>query len=52
MDVFNLGEIIVLEAEDGQTIVRTLKYDDYLHWLEEGFEPGGLWQKNVLGGRP
>lgn len=52
VDVFDLEEIVVLEAKDGCTSFRRLATDDYRHWLEEGFAPGELWQKNLIGGRP
>lgn len=52
VDVFDLGEIIVLELEDGRTKFRSVSADDYRDWLDENFSPGELWQKNLLGGRP
>ncbi len=52
VDVFDLDEILVLEADDGRTNFRRLAVDDYRHWLEDNFAPGELWQKNLIGGRP
>lgn len=52
VDVFDLVEIVVLEAQDGRTSFRRLSTDDYRHWLNESFTPGELWQKNLIGGRP
>ena len=52
VDVFGLEEIVVLEAMDGRTSFRRLAAKDYLHWLDEDFSPGELWQKNLIGGRP
>ena len=52
VDVFGLEEIVVLEAKDGRTNFRRLAANDYLHWLDEDFSPGELWQKNLIGGRP
>ena len=52
VDVFDLEEIVVLEADDGRTSIRRLATDDYRHWLDESFAPGELWQKNLIGGRP
>ena len=49
---FSLNEIIVLEAEDGETIFRRPNADEFDHWLNDGFSTGELWQKNLLGGRP
>ena len=51
VDAFDLGEIFVLELEDGQTKVRKHCKSEYQHWLEE-YSTGELWQKNLLGGRP
>lgn len=53
VDSFDLDEVIVLEAQDGRTQCRRLQADDYRIWLEEdGFGPGELWQRNLIGGRP
>lgn len=52
VDVFDLEEIVVLEAKDGSTNCRRLATDDYRHWLDRDFGPGELWQKNLIGGRP
>ena len=52
VDVFDLEEILVLEAKDGRTSFRRLATEDYRDWLDESFAPGELWQKNLIGGRP
>ena len=52
VDVFGLEEVVVLEAKDGRTSFRRLAASDYIHWLDEDFSPGELWQKNLIGGRP
>ncbi len=52
VDVFDLEDIVVLEAKDGRTSFGRLATDDYRHWLDESFAPGELWQKNLIGGRP
>ena len=52
VDSFQLEEIIVTEMNDGATRFRKLKSDEYRHWLEDGYTSGGLWQTNLLGGRP
>ena len=51
VDAFGLDEILVLELEGGETVIRRLDADDYRTWLDE-FSTGELWQKNLLGGRP
>ena len=52
VDEFDLEEIIVLDLEDGRTTFRRPDADGYRQWLDEGFMPGEIWQKNLLGGRP
>ncbi len=52
VDVFDLEEIVVLEAKDGRTGFRRLAVSDYRHWLDEDYSLGELWQKNLIGGRP
>ena len=51
VDAFDLGEIFVLDLEDGQTKVSKPGQSDYQQWLDE-YTTGELWQKNLLGGRP
>lgn len=52
VDEFGLNEVIVLELQDGRTELKKLAQDDYRIWLDDSFTPGGLWLKNLLGGRP
>ena len=52
VDVFDLEEIKVLEAQDGRTTCRKLTIDAYRHRLGENYATGELWQKNLLGGFP
>ncbi len=52
VDAFDLDEITVLELQDGRTTLHKPNSGDYRHWLDEGFMPGEMWQKNLLGGRP
>ena len=52
VDAFDLDEIAVLDLQDGRTTARRPDADEYRRWLEEGFTPGELWQKNLIGGRP
>lgn len=52
VDAFDLQDIVVLESEEGRTEFRKLDADKYRIWLEDSFTPGGLWQSNLLGGRP
>ena len=52
VDAFDLDEIAVLDLQDGCTTVRRPDADEYRRWLAEGFMPGEMWQKNLIGGRP
>ena len=52
IDAFDLDEVMVLEADSKGTRARSLAAEDYESWIDEGFLPSELWQKNVLGGRP
>ena len=52
VDAFDLEQVIVLDIEDGATRARQLDPDSYQNWLEQGYLPGRLWTKNLLGGRP
>ena len=52
VDAFDLEEIIVLNLENGRTTFRRPDADEYRRWLGEGFMPGEMWQKNLIGGRP
>ena len=52
VDVFDLDEIIVLNLQDGRTTFRRPDADEYKRWLDDGFMPGEMWQKNLIGGRP
>ena len=52
VDAFDVDDIFVLDIEDGKTICRKLRGDDYHRWLEDGYSTGELWRKNLIGGRP
>ena len=52
VDAFDRDEIAVLDLQDGRTTVRRPDADEYRRWLDEGFMPGEMWQKNLIGGRP
>ena len=52
VDAFDLAEIVVLELQDGRTMFRRPDEEGYKRWLDEGFMPGEIWQKNLIGGRP
>ena len=52
VDAFDLDEIVVLDLEDGRTAFRRPDSDEYRRWLNDGWMPGEIWQKNLIGGRP
>lgn len=52
VDAFDLEDIVVLELRDGRTTFRRPDREGYRRWLDEGFMPGEMWQKNLIGGRP
>ena len=52
VDTFEPDEIFTLDLEKGQTRINRPDPEQYRHWLKDGFTPGRLWQKNLLGGRP
>lgn len=52
VDAFDRDEIFVLDLQDGRTTVRRPDADEYRRWLADGFMPGEMWQKNLIGGRP
>jgi predicted ATPase len=52
VDAFDLHDIVVLELQDGRTMFRRPDAEGYQRWLDEGFMPGEMWRKNLIGGRP
>jgi predicted ATPase len=50
---FALEDLIVVEREEGQSVFKRLKREDFEEWLEE-YEGNlaALWEANVFGGRP
>lgn len=52
VDAFDLEEIFTLDLQDGRTQFSKLNPEEYQIWLDDGFSPGDLWQKNLLGGLP
>lgn len=52
INAFDLTESVVLEARYGETSASAKVESDYEDWLDEGYLPGDLWPKNLLGGLP
>lgn len=48
---FEIDDLIVVDREQGDTVLKRLKQADFDVWLED-YTVGELWQKNILGGRP
>jgi predicted ATPase len=51
LDQFVAEDIIVVEREDEQTVLKRLNEENLKDWLNE-YSIGELWGKNVLGGTP
>ena len=52
VDAVELDQIVVLDLVNGATRLRRLDPNAYGAWLDEGYAPGDLWLKNLIGGRP
>ena len=52
VESFDLDEIIVLDLDDGRTIVSRYDSSEFQRWLDRSLTTGDLWRKNLLGGRP
>lgn len=48
---FSLGDLVIVEREEGATVFRRPRETEFERWLEE-YSVGELWEKNLLGGRP
>jgi len=48
---FTPEEILVVDREGGQSVMRRLSQGEIEHWLDE-YGLGDLWEKNIIGGRP
>ena len=51
VDFFQPEELVVLELDDGKTLVRRPSELDLSRWLDE-YTMGEIWRKNLIGGRP
>lgn len=51
LNQFSLDDIVVVEREDGATVLKRPDRQALQGWLED-YSLGELWEKNVLGGRP
>ncbi len=51
IDQFAIEDIVIVNREDGASIFKRLKEDDFSAWLES-YSVGELWTKNVISGGP
>jgi predicted ATPase len=51
LDEFSIGDLVVVEREEGVSVFKRLKEGEFRDWLED-YTVGELWEKNILGGRP
>ena len=49
LDEFSVDNLITVELQEGVSVFKRLKEDDFSYWLED-YSVGELWDKNVLGG--
>ncbi|CAH9017631.1 hypothetical protein NURINAE_00466 [Candidatus Nitrosacidococcus sp. I8] len=47
----SIDDLIIVEREEGGSVFRRHKEEDFKIWLEE-YSVGELWEKNILGGKP
>ena len=52
VDAFGLDQVIVVDLDQGATVMRQLVPAQYAEWLEHDYSPGRLWTRNLLGGGP
>jgi predicted ATPase len=51
LNEFDADDVIVVDRNDGKSLLRRLNKHELLAWLED-YSLGELWKKNVLAGRP
>ena len=52
VDAFGLDQVIVVDLDQGATVLRQLDPAEYAQWIEQDYSPGRLWTRNLLGGGP
>lgn len=50
VDCFELENIIVASAVDGETILRNLPRAEYQEWLDDEYQLSDIWLKQAIGG--
>lgn len=51
LNAFSPEDIVVIEREQGASVLKRLDNDELAEWLED-YTLGELWKRNILGGRP
>ena len=52
VDAFGLDQVIVVDLDEGATVLRQLDPAQYAQWIEQDYSSGRLWTRNLLGGGP
>ena len=52
VDAFGLDQVIVVDLDEGATVLRQLDPRQYAKWVEQDYSSGRLWTRNLLGGAP
>ncbi len=52
VDAFGLDQVIVVDLDEGATVLRQLDPRQYAKWVEQDYSSGQLWTRNLLGGAP
>lgn len=50
VDCFELENIIVASANNGETVLRNLPRENYQEWLDDEYQLSGIWLKQAVGG--
>ncbi|MNG18486.1 hypothetical protein D3C84_1025570 [compost metagenome] len=50
VDCFDLENIIVAEASEGETMLRNLPIERYQQWLDDDYLLSDIWLKSPVGG--
>ncbi|MDZ7854936.1 AAA family ATPase [Sphaerotilus sp.] len=50
VDCFELENIIVASANNGETVLRNLPHDHYQRWLDEEYQLSDIWLQQATGG--
>lgn len=51
LNAFNADDIVIVERQGNETLLKRLDVEDLRDWLDE-YSLGELWKRGILGGRP